>query len=113
MGTAKEQYDELWSGAWGDMQTFGPVHRHALERIVATVAKLGVRTILDVGCGSGQNLRALSASGPYGLTGVDVSEKALARARTAVPDAELHCLDVQSQKLEAQFDLVMSLQVVE
>jgi 2-polyprenyl-3-methyl-5-hydroxy-6-metoxy-1,4-benzoquinol methylase len=113
MRTATEQYDELWSGAWGDMQAFGPVHRHALERLVTTVAELPVRSVLDVGCGSGQNLRALAAFKPYRLAGIDVSDKALEMARTAVPDAELHCMDVQFQKLETQFDLVMSLQVVE
>jgi SAM-dependent methyltransferase len=113
MSTAQEQYDELWSGAWGDMQTFGPVHRHALERLVTMVAELPVQSVLDVGCGSGQNLRALAASGTYHLAGIDVSDKALEQARAAAPDAELHCLDVQVEKLEAQFDLVMSLQVVE
>lgn len=111
--TSKEQYDKLWSGAWGDMQAFGPVHRHALEQLVSTVAELGVRSVLDVGCGSGQNLRALAAVGPYQLAGIDVSEKALEKARAAVPAAEFHCLDVQSEKLAARFDLVMSLQVVE
>jgi SAM-dependent methyltransferase len=113
MNTAKEQYDELWSGAWGDMQTFGPVHRHALERLVTMVAGLPVHSVLDVGCGSGQNLRALAASGSYRLAGIDVSDKALEKARAAVPDAELYRLDVQCQKLEAKFDLVMSLQVIE
>jgi SAM-dependent methyltransferase len=113
MKTAREQYDELWSGAWGDMQSFGPVHRHALERLVTMVAELPVHSVLDVGCGSGQNLRALAASHTYRLAGIDVSDKALERARAAVPEAELHRLDVQSQKLDAQFDLVMSLQVVE
>lgn len=113
MKTARAQYDELWSGAWGDMQAHGPVHRHALERLVTTVAELPVHSVLDVGCGSGQNLRALAASGIYSLAGIDVSDKALERARVAVPDADLYCMDVQLQKLETQFDLVMSLQVVE
>jgi SAM-dependent methyltransferase len=113
MPTAREQYDELWSNAWGDMQSFGPVHRHALERLVMMVQELPVQSILDVGCGSGQNLQALAAAVNCQLVGIDVSDKALEQARASVPKAELHCMDAQVQKLEARFDLVMSLQVVE
>jgi 2-polyprenyl-3-methyl-5-hydroxy-6-metoxy-1,4-benzoquinol methylase len=65
MRAAREQYDELWSGTWGEMQAFGPVHRHALERLVTTVAELPVRSVLDVGCGSGQSLTALAAFRTY------------------------------------------------
>lgn len=113
MSTAREQYDELWSDAWGDMQAFGPVHRHSLERLLATVAALPVESVLDVGCGAGQNLYALAAFGNYRLAGIDVSDKALEIARGMVPGAELHLMDVQTQILDARFDLVISLQVVE
>lgn len=106
-------YDELWQTAWGDMQRHGPVHRHATEDLLRTVASLGVRTILDVGCGSGDNLEALARDDRYVLTGVDVSEQALARARRRVPRATLGMLDAQREALPQTFDLVMSLQVVE
>lgn len=106
-------YDELWQTAWGDMQRHGPVHRHATEDLLRTVASLGVRTILDVGCGSGDNLEALARDHRYVLTGVDVSEQALARARRRVPRATLGMLDAQREALPQTFDLVMSLQVVE
>jgi 2-polyprenyl-3-methyl-5-hydroxy-6-metoxy-1,4-benzoquinol methylase len=111
--TPGEQYDDLWSDTWGDMQAFGPVHRHSCRRLVELVAELPVRTVLDVGCGSGENLRALAHAGSYRLAGVDVSDKALERARVVVPDAVLHCLDVQTRKLDETFDLVMSSQVIE
>ncbi|MCU1268437.1 MAG: methyltransferase [Acidobacteria bacterium] len=113
MGDAREQYDKLWSGAWGDMQAFGPVHRHALERLLTTVMELPVRSVLDVGCGSGQNLHALAALGGYELAGIDVSDKALELARALVPAAAFHLMDVQARKLDRQFDLVISLQVIE
>ena len=53
-------YDELWRETWGDMQHFGPVHRHTLESLVRTVSSLEVKSVLDVGCGSGENLAALA-----------------------------------------------------
>ena len=65
MDSNREQYNNLWSSAWGDMQAYGPVHRHALERLVRAVAGPHVKSILDVGCASGENLRALSAEGKY------------------------------------------------
>ena len=106
-------YDELWCDAWGDMQRFGPVHRHALENLVRTVSSLGVKSVLDVGCGSGENLAALAASGEYELAGVDISPEALRLAIDRVPSARFTQLDVQREALPERFDLVISMQVAE
>lgn len=110
---SRDAYDQLWRSAWGDMQHVGPVHRHIREDLLRTVAALDVRTILDVGCGGGDNLAALAAAGRYELAGVDISEEALAIARQRVPAARLARLDVQREALPEQFDLVISIQVVE
>lgn len=106
-------YDKLWRETWGDMQRFGPVHRHTLENLVRTVASLNVKSVLDVGCGSGENLAALAASGEYEIAGIDVSEEALNLSSRRVPRARLMQLDVQRAALPERFDLVMSIQVVE
>lgn len=95
------------------MQHYGPVHRHIREGLVRVVSTLGVRDVLDVGCGSGENLAALAALGRYELTGADLSEVALAVARPRVPSARFYLLDIERQALPEQFDLVMSIQVVE
>src|SRR5262245_7996007 len=106
-------YDELWQTAWGDIQRHGPVHRHATEDLLRIVASLGVRTILDVGCGSGDNPEALAKENRYELSGVDYSEQALAIARKRVPSVTLAKLDAQREWLPRTYDLVISLQVVE
>lgn len=106
-------YDKLWQGLWGDIQRFGPVHRHLAEDLVRTVASLDVRSVLDVGCGSGDNLAALSAYNQYELAGVDVSQAALNLAGSRVPSARVYRADIQNDVLPEKFDLVMSVQVVE
>lgn len=106
-------YDVLWRTVWGDMQRLGPVHRHILKNLVSTVSALDVRSVLDVGCGSGENLAALAAFGRYELMGLDVSQEALSLARRRVPSARLSRLDIERDALPEQFDLVMSIQVAE
>lgn len=112
--STREKYDQLWSGAWGDMQRLGPVHRRQTEALLKMVTKLKVRSVLDVGCGAGDNLAALAHAMPYlVLSGADVSPEALALAAQRVPGASLRELDVQSENLNEAFDLVMAIQVIE
>ena len=107
-------YDELWRGYWGDMQRLGPVHRHIREDIVRRVGGLDVRSVLDVGCGSGENLAALAVSGRYELSGIDISHEGIELARKRVPSARtLSVLNVEQHALPERFDLVMSIQVME
>jgi SAM-dependent methyltransferase len=106
-------YDELWHTAWGDLQRFGPVHRHIQDDLVRTVSALDVESILDVGCGSGENLARLRALGRYELCGTDISDEALALAHGRAPGVRLAQLDVEREALPDRFDLVMSIQVVE
>jgi 2-polyprenyl-3-methyl-5-hydroxy-6-metoxy-1,4-benzoquinol methylase len=112
--STREKYDQLWSGAWGDIQRLGPVHRRQTEALLKLIAKLKVRTVLDVGCGAGDNLAALKHAMPQlELSGVDVSPEALALAAQRVPDASLRELDVQRDNLKQTFDMVMAIQVME
>ena len=112
--TSREQYDQLWSGVWGDMQIVGPVHRHQRAQLVKLVTKLHPATVLDVGCGAGDNLAALEQTLPQlSLSGADVSSEALSLTKRRVPTAALHRFDVQQQALEERFDLVMGIQVIE
>ena len=106
-------YDDLWRSVWGDMQCFGPVHRHTVENLMRIVSDLDVRSILEVGCGAGQNLAGLASLNRYELTGGDISQEALDIAQRKVPSARLLLIDIEHEILPEQFDLVMSIQVVE
>ena len=59
------------------------------------------------------NLAALAASGTYELTGTDVSAEALALAGGRTSGVRLLPLDIERESIQARFDLVISIQVVE
>ena len=59
----------------------------AIRRLLSDVGAhpLGVRCVLDIGCGAGDSLATvLAASGPAAVTGVDPDESRLARARDRI-----------------------------
>src|SRR5215469_8203092 len=97
-----EAYDCLWTETWGDQQCLGPVHRRKREELIKLlIEKLDVVSVLDVGCGSGDNLAAMAHAMPHlALTGVDVSKEALVLATQQAPNATLRQLDAQKEKLD-------------
>ncbi|HEY8431078.1 MAG TPA: class I SAM-dependent methyltransferase, partial [Sandaracinaceae bacterium] len=70
--------------------------------------------ILDAGCGTGANLRALGeALDPSYLGGFDLSEEALRWARAKAPRADLYRSDIRDPELRATgLDLVLSTDVL-
>jgi SAM-dependent methyltransferase len=111
--TTKDSYERLWTDAWGDLQHFGPVHRHQREALLRTIRRLEPASLCDVGCGSGENLLAFASVQGLALAGTDISDQALALARARVPSASFAQLDIQSQALPGAFDVVTAIQVVE
>jgi len=105
---AAARNDDLWKNAFGEMQPAGPVHRHMRRLLGDVLAGLDYRTVVDIGCGAGDNVDLLGSSGGVErLVGIDVSTEALARASRRAP-AEYHSLDVQTDRLRERFDLVFS-----
>jgi SAM-dependent methyltransferase len=104
-------YDDVWRDVYGDMQAVGPVHRHMRRLLRRFLSGLRYETVLDVGCGAGDNLELLG--GARRFVGVDVSEEALRRARQRRATGEYHQLDIERNSLEERFDLVFSSLVIE
>jgi SAM-dependent methyltransferase len=112
--TESPSYDDVWRDVYGDMQEVGPVHRHLRRQLRRILAGLEFDAVLEVGCGAGHNFGLLRGDGrATPLTGIDVSEEALRRARTRMPDADLRLLDVQRERLEGTWDLVFASLVLE
>jgi pseudaminic acid biosynthesis-associated methylase len=120
--TAKERtsdaarLERLWTGEFGDAWV-GRNLRAGAERGPfwdETIDFTSARTVLEVGCGFGANLRWLLAALPGGrVSGVDVNALALDQARTAAPTATL--LRAAARALPFQrhaFDLVLTVAVL-
>ncbi len=72
--------------------------------------------VLEVGCGAGRFLRALSAARPGLLrVGCDVSRNALAQLAAEAPEIEIRALEREGRlpAADAEFDAVLALDVLE
>jgi SAM-dependent methyltransferase len=109
-------YEQIWESVWGDMQKYGPVHRHhrrIFDRMIDFIPKDDIRSVADIGCGEGSNLLHLHKRFPKAhLFGFDISQTAIEKARTLV-DATFAMLDIQSQPLPQKFDFVICSDVIE
>lgn len=109
-------YEGIWQETWGDMQRFGPVHRHhrrIFSEIFKKLPEHEIQTIADIGCGEGSNLFFLRSQFPQaGLFGFDISKTAIEAAKRNV-NAEFDLLDIQKEIPQQKFDLVFCSDVVE
>jgi ubiquinone/menaquinone biosynthesis C-methylase UbiE len=96
-----------------------PLPNPRLDRKFARIcelvrAQLPCESFLDAGCGDGRYLRALDAELPERIAGVDISERILETAHTAIPRAELRQGNLEALPFDdAAFDLVLCTQVIE
>jgi len=86
----------------------------ALEEIFARFSAERIRSILDVGCGTGSHAIVLSERG-YTVTAIDVSKamvrKAAENANNAKVNLELFSQDVRKMRLEKKYDCAIMSEV--
>jgi len=78
-----------------------------IEWIVEAATPIPIRTMLDVGCGTGNHLAALRRT--FEVEGLDISRRALVVARERVPGIPLHQADMRCCDLGRRFDAVLCL----
>ena len=106
-------YDAGWS-QWSDMVKYSPAPFHRRRMILELADGLAARSVLDVGCGTGETLRALhEALHPERLVGVDLSPAVVESNRRRLPFADFVAADVTAGPLDEQFDLIVATEVLE
>nr|BAL54688.1 NUDIX hydrolase [uncultured Acetothermia bacterium]BAL58326.1 hypothetical protein HGMM_OP1C021 [Candidatus Acetothermum autotrophicum] len=84
------------------------------HRVRLVVERLGqASSLLDIGCGSGEYLRAAAAHGVSRIVGIDESPERLRQAQETCPHAELY--RARAEKLpfaDQSFDVVLAAQVL-
>ena len=106
-------YDAGWT-KWGDMIKYSPAPFHRRRLILDLARRIDFESVLDVGCGPAELLRAFRRAFPSAaLTGVDLSSGVVASNRRSMPDAEFFAADVSVAPLPGQWDLVVCSEVIE
>lgn len=109
-----DYYNTLWSHVWGDMQKYGPIHRHHRRLLLKLLLKYTYHKILDVGCGNGENLMYLQKYFPHAkLAGVDISWKAFNTSKDIFPYIKFIELDVTNGSINELYDLIICFDVLE
>lgn len=106
-------YDRLWAEVYGDIQDYGPAHRHMVRLMRRLLAPLAYQTVLDVGVGFGHNLPVLTEGRQLArLSGIDIAQGAVDHVAERW-SGDFHRLDISAGHLPDAFDLVCCALVLE
>jgi SAM-dependent methyltransferase len=95
---------ELYDAIYSTFKDYG-AEADAIARLVRT-AHPGARTILDVGCGTGEHAKHLRVRHGLVVDGLDIDPGLLAFARQKVPDANFVVADMNEFELQRRYDVV-------
>ena len=108
-------YDGFFDDDWLELEGLRPPEERTLAQVDFIVEQLGLEPgarILDVPCGHGRHSVELARRG-FAVTGVDLSEPSLERARGAADEVgvelELVHADMRELAFAAEFDAVLNL----
>ena len=111
VGKFEEMYQNSADVPWHQDETVNAIFS---DLTVAILKRRSIESLLDVGCGLGYMAERLRREIPQlkRVVGIDVSETAIARARSLFPKVEFHAATLASLAGEEQFDVVVSKDVL-
>ncbi|MHB1317158.1 MAG: class I SAM-dependent methyltransferase [Anaerolineae bacterium] len=110
MRLVRRGYDAQYFDSFADRI---PLYRDVIASRMATVVRQvasGGR-LLELGCGDGRLLALLARD--FEVTGIDISEFAIARARRRIPEANLLVGDVAVCTQDCRYEVVLALNLLE
>ena len=78
-----------------------------VKSVIKQFEKKRSRTLLDVGCGTGEHLKYLSSD--FQCTGIDVNRDMIENARKKVPNAKFKVVNMVDFRLKEKFDVIICL----
>jgi ubiquinone/menaquinone biosynthesis C-methylase UbiE len=115
MTSVAESYDEQWSRLY-DFIRFNPGARHRRRLIQEAVRRTGLLnpSVVDVGCGPGFTVQAISEVLPRAqITGLDFSDVAIDGARSRFPQHSWVVGDLMKPLSQRPADVVICTEVIE
>jgi len=115
-GSEAQRLEQLWGGEFGndyiDRNLDAYEHREPFWRSI--LAMTGARSVLEVGCNVGGNLRWLAKELPAGsVYGVDINRKALTQLHRSLPEVDGLWSPARSLPFrDSRFELVFTMGVL-
>lgn len=78
-----------------------------VKEIIRKFEKKQSKTLLDVGCGTGEHLKYLALD--FQCTGLDINRDMIKIAKNKVPNAKFKVTDMVNFRLKEKFDVIISL----
>ena len=108
MNDSYDQYAEEWAKR---VRGKKKIRHELLEKpaMVAELPDLSGKTVLCIGCGSGEECAYIKERGAQRVVGIDISKGLIEQARYAYPDVEFHTMDMERMDFDSNtFDYIYS-----
>jgi len=106
-------YEKYWQNSSEAPPSQDPLNKKRVDIFIKELKNKNIRKILDIGCGSGINTRALKEAG-FEVAGVDVSENAIFEAKRKYPEIEFSVAGIEKLPFPDEvFDAIYCTEVIE